>query len=54
MMQFSEVILFIILLPENLTPLILESQKQFSFTHLVAGGTAFGKVSVLLGWEVLF
>ncbi|XP_064608220.1 electron transfer flavoprotein subunit alpha, mitochondrial-like [Liolophura sinensis] len=30
-------------LPENLTPLILESQKQFNFTHIVSGATAFGK-----------
>ncbi|CAL1299741.1 unnamed protein product [Larinioides sclopetarius] len=31
------------LLPESLTPLILASQKQFSFTHIVAGASAFGK-----------
>jgi len=30
-------------LPERLTPLILASQKQFSFTHIVAGASAFGK-----------
>ena len=30
-------------LPENLTPLILATQKQFNFTHIVAGATAFGK-----------
>jgi len=30
-------------LPEMLTPLILASQKQFNFTHIVAGATAFGK-----------
>jgi electron transfer flavoprotein alpha subunit len=30
-------------LPERLTPLIVASQKQFSFTHIVAGATAFGK-----------
>uniref|UniRef100_A0A670YZU4 Electron transfer flavoprotein subunit alpha, mitochondrial n=1 Tax=Pseudonaja textilis TaxID=8673 RepID=A0A670YZU4_PSETE len=29
--------------PEELTPLILETQKQFSFTHICAGATAFGK-----------
>ncbi|CAL1299740.1 unnamed protein product, partial [Larinioides sclopetarius] len=28
---------------ESLTPLILASQKQFSFTHIVAGASAFGK-----------
>ncbi|GBN89234.1 Electron transfer flavoprotein subunit alpha, mitochondrial, partial [Araneus ventricosus] len=31
------------LLPESLTPLILASQKQYSFTHIVAGASAFGK-----------
>jgi len=31
------------LLPESLTPLILESQKQFNFTHILASATAFGK-----------
>lgn len=30
---------------EELTPLILETQKQFSFTHICAGASAFGKVS---------
>jgi len=30
-------------LPERLTPLILASQKQFRFTHIVAGASAFGK-----------
>ncbi|XP_075064530.1 electron transfer flavoprotein subunit alpha, mitochondrial isoform X2 [Mixophyes fleayi] len=30
-------------LPEELTPLILEAQKQFSFTHICAGASAFGK-----------
>ncbi|XP_071447198.1 electron transfer flavoprotein subunit alpha, mitochondrial [Hetaerina americana] len=30
-------------LPESLTPLILASQKQFNFTHILAGATAFGK-----------
>jgi electron transfer flavoprotein alpha subunit len=30
-------------LPEALTPLIVESQKQFKFTHILAGATAFGK-----------
>ncbi|KAG8186345.1 hypothetical protein JTE90_005873 [Oedothorax gibbosus] len=31
------------LLPESLTPLILATQKQFTFTHIVAGASAFGK-----------
>lgn len=31
------------LLPENLTPLILATQKQFNFTHILAGANAFGK-----------
>uniref|UniRef100_A0AAQ4QD74 Electron transfer flavoprotein subunit alpha n=1 Tax=Gasterosteus aculeatus aculeatus TaxID=481459 RepID=A0AAQ4QD74_GASAC len=30
-------------LPEELTPLILETQKQFKFTHICAGASAFGK-----------
>ncbi|KAG9489692.1 hypothetical protein GDO78_005571 [Eleutherodactylus coqui] len=30
-------------LPEELTPLVLEAQKQFSFTHICAGASAFGK-----------
>lgn len=30
---------------EELTPLILETQKQFNFTHICAGASAFGKVS---------
>jgi len=30
-------------LPEMLTPLILEAQKQFGFTHILAPETAFGK-----------
>lgn len=34
------------LLPEAITPLLLETQKQFSFTHILAGASAFGKVSV--------
>lgn len=29
--------------PESLTPLILATQKQFNFTHIVAGASAFGK-----------
>lgn len=33
------------LLPEALTPLLLDAQKQFSFTHVLAGASAFGKVS---------
>ncbi|XP_058501131.1 electron transfer flavoprotein subunit alpha, mitochondrial [Solea solea] len=30
-------------LPEELTPLILATQKQFTFTHICAGASAFGK-----------
>ncbi|CAL8098976.1 unnamed protein product [Orchesella dallaii] len=30
-------------LPEALTPVIVESQKQFKFTHIIAGASAFGK-----------
>jgi len=30
-------------LPETLTPLILATQEQFKFTHIVAGASAFGK-----------
>uniref|UniRef100_A0A1B6EG33 Electron transfer flavoprotein subunit alpha n=1 Tax=Clastoptera arizonana TaxID=38151 RepID=A0A1B6EG33_9HEMI len=30
-------------LPESLTPLILATQKQFNYTHILAGATAFGK-----------
>ncbi len=33
------------LLPEALTPLLLDAQKQFSFTHVIAGASAFGKVN---------
>nr|KAF6279064.1 electron transfer flavoprotein subunit alpha [Myotis myotis] len=31
------------LLPEELTPLVLATQKQFSYTHICAGASAFGK-----------
>ncbi|OWF56140.1 electron transfer flavoprotein subunit alpha, mitochondrial-like [Mizuhopecten yessoensis] len=30
-------------LPESLTPLLLATQKQFNFSHILAGATAFGK-----------
>ncbi|KAG8230146.1 hypothetical protein J437_LFUL010397 [Ladona fulva] len=30
-------------LPESLTPLVVASQKQFNFSHILAGATAFGK-----------
>lgn len=30
-------------LPEALTPLILATQKQFNFSHILAGSSAFGK-----------
>ncbi|KAK0162119.1 hypothetical protein PV327_008483 [Microctonus hyperodae] len=29
--------------PESLTPLILQTQKQFNFSHILAGASAFGK-----------
>ncbi|XP_015112817.1 electron transfer flavoprotein subunit alpha, mitochondrial [Diachasma alloeum] len=29
--------------PESLTPLILATQKQFNFSHILAGASAFGK-----------
>lgn len=28
---------------ESLTPLILATQKQYNFTHIIAGASAFGK-----------
>lgn len=28
---------------ENITPVVLATQKQFNFTHILAGATAFGK-----------
>uniref|UniRef100_A0A8C5KY20 Electron transfer flavoprotein subunit alpha n=1 Tax=Jaculus jaculus TaxID=51337 RepID=A0A8C5KY20_JACJA len=31
------------LLPEELTPLVLETHKQFNYTHICAGASAFGK-----------
>lgn len=31
------------LLPEELTPLVLATQKQFNYTHICAGASAFGK-----------
>ncbi|XP_063432988.1 electron transfer flavoprotein subunit alpha, mitochondrial-like isoform X2 [Mytilus trossulus] len=30
-------------LPESLTPLLLATQKQFNFSHILAGATAMGK-----------
>ena len=33
-------------LPEAITPLLQETQKQFNFTHIIAGASAFGKVCV--------
>lgn len=29
--------------PESLTPLILSTHKQYKFTHILAGASAFGK-----------
>lgn len=34
-------------LPEAVTPLLQEVQKQFSFTHIIAGASAYGKVRQL-------
>jgi len=34
---------FLGLLPESLTPLVLDIQKKHSFTHILAGADAFGK-----------
>lgn len=31
------------LMPEPLAPLIVATQKQFGFTHILAGASAFGK-----------
>ena len=31
---------------EALTPLILETLKQFNFSHVLAGAGAFGKVTI--------
>ncbi|CAD5121489.1 DgyrCDS9994 [Dimorphilus gyrociliatus] len=31
------------LLPESITPLVLEAHNQFKFSHIVAGASAFGK-----------
>lgn len=32
-------------MPEAITPLLIEVQKKYKFTHIVAGSGAFGKVS---------
>ena len=32
-------------LPESVSPLILAAQKQFSFSHILSGASAVGKVS---------
>ena len=37
-----------VLLTEVMAPLVIASQKQFDFTHIAAGATAFGKVGHLL------
>lgn len=31
------------MLAESVTPLVLSSQKQFNFTHILAGASAIGK-----------
>ena len=33
-------------LPEAIAPLILAAQEQFSFTHVLSGASAIGKVSL--------
>lgn len=33
-------------LPEHLAPLVVAAQKQFGFTHVLAGASAFGKTIV--------
>ena len=35
-------------LPEAFSLLLLDAQKQFNFTHVVAGASAFGKVHVYM------
>lgn len=30
-------------MPEPLAPLVVATQKQFAFTHILAGASAFGK-----------
>ncbi|KAF7474642.1 Hypothetical predicted protein [Marmota monax] len=46
------------LLPEELTPLILATQKQFNYTHICAGASAFGKdlklLSVFLSYVSMY
>ncbi|KAG8039068.1 hypothetical protein G9C98_003375 [Cotesia typhae] len=32
--------------PESMTPLILATHKQFNFSHIMAGGSAFGKALI--------
>lgn len=32
------------LLPERITPLVVATQKQFNFSHIISGASAFGKV----------
>ena len=34
-------------LPEALTPLVLQTQKQFNFTHIIGGSSAMTKVHTL-------
>ena len=35
-------------LPEALTPLLLDVQEKYKFTHILVGAGAFGKVHVML------
>ncbi len=38
------------MLPETVSPLILEAQKQFKFSHILSGASAAGKVSLLVSY----
>lgn len=41
-------------LPEALSPLILAAQNQFSFTHILSGASAVGKVCSLHASSAIF
>ena len=37
-----------------MTPLVLDTQKQFNFTHIFAGAGAFGKVQYMyMYWMII-
>merc|ERR1712096_277942 len=38
-------------MPEKLTPLLMASQNQFKFTHIIAGASAFSRGSCQ-GWQL--